>query len=135
MQYICIMASLSKSKQPASPRQAARRKGPVDGLLDPELFKALGDPTRVLLLRCILKCRRGCSVSEVAECCDVDFSVVARHLSLLARAGVLDSKKEGRTVTYTPRCAELAATFRDLADAIDDCSPSTCCDNGCCEGE
>lgn len=74
-------------------------------------------------------------MSEVAECCDVDFSVVARHLSLLARAGVLDSKKEGRTVTYTPKCAELAATFRDLAAAIDDCSPSTCCDNGCCEGE
>ena len=129
------MASLSKSKRPASPRQAARRKAPVDGLLDTELFKALGDPTRVLLLRCILKCRRGCSVSEVAECCDVDFSVVARHLSMLARAAVLDSKKEGRTVTYTPRCTELAATFRDLADAIDDCSPATCGDNACCEGE
>lgn len=126
------MASVSQPRQPASPRQAARRKAPVDGLLDTELFKALGDPTRVLLLRCILKCRRGCSVSEVAECCDVDFSVVARHLSLLARAGVLDSKKEGRTVTYTPRCTELAATFRDLADAIDDCSPAACCGSDCC---
>lgn len=129
------MASLSKSVQPSSPRQAARRKAPVDGLLNPELFKALADPTRVLLLRCLLKCRRGCSVSEVAECCDVDFSVVARHLALLARAGVLDSNKHGRTVTYTPRCAQLAAMFRDLADAIDDCSPtpSACCGSNCCE--
>ncbi len=129
------MASLSKSYRPASPRQAARRKARVDSLLDPELFKALGDPTRVLLLRCLLKCKRACSVSEVAECCDVDFSVVARHLSLLARAGVLESKKEGRTVWYTPRCEELAGIFRDLADAIDDCAPAACCGSDCCEGK
>jgi ArsR family transcriptional regulator len=131
------MASITQSRLPASPRQAARRKNPVDGLLDPELFKALGDPTRVQLLRCLLKCKRACSVSEVAECCDVDFSVVARHLSLLARAGVLGAKKEGRTVWYTPRCEELAQTFRSLADAIGDCSPTPteCCGRGCCEGQ
>ncbi|MEQ8315996.1 MAG: metalloregulator ArsR/SmtB family transcription factor [Phycisphaerales bacterium] len=129
------MASLSHKPSPASPRQAARRRAAVDGLLDPELFKALADPTRVLLLRCLLKCRRGCSVSEVAECCDVDFSVVARHLSLLARAGVLEARKEGRTVWYTPRCAYLGETFRALADAIDECAPTpaACCGSDCCE--
>jgi ArsR family transcriptional regulator len=131
------MASLSHTRQPASPRQAARRKAAVDGLLDTELFKALGDPTRALLLRCLLKCRRACSVSEVAECCAVDFSVVARHLSLLARAGVLEARKEGRTVWYTPRCEQLAQTFRALADAIDDCAPTApgpCCGSDCCGG-
>lgn len=124
------MASLSNSSHPASPRQAARRKGPVDDLLDPELFKALSDPTRVLLLRCLLKCGRPCSVSEVAECCDVDFSVVARHLSLLARAGVLEARKEGRTVWYTPCCDALATTFRSLATAIAQCS-GECRTSGC----
>ncbi len=128
------MASLSQSQSPASPRQAARRRAAVDGLLDPDLFKALGDPTRVLLLRCLMKCKRACSVSEVAECCDVDFSVVARHLSLLARAGVLEARKEGRTVWYTPQCDDLSQTFRSLADAIDDCTPAaSCCDTDCCE--
>ncbi len=128
------MASVSKPRNPASPRQAVRRKAAVDGLLDPELFKALGDPTRVLLLRCLLKCKRACSVSEVAECCDVDFSVVARHLSLLARAGVLEARKQGRTVWYTPRCERLGETFRALADAIDDCAPTTtCCGSDCCK--
>ena len=132
------MASISHSRSPASPRQAARRKAAVDGLLDTDLFKALGDPTRALLLRCLLKCKRACSVSEVAECCDVDFSVVARHLSLLARAGVLDAKKEGRTVWYTPRCETLAQTFRALAEAIDECAPAVatdCCDGDCCGGK
>jgi len=126
------MASVSKLLDPASPRQAARRKAAVDELLSPDLFKALGDPTRVLLLRCLLKCKRACSVSEVAECCDVDFSVVARHLALLARAGVLEARKEGRTVWYTPCCEHLGETFRALAHAIEDCAPTT---DDCCGGE
>ena len=128
------MASLSQSLKPLSPRQAARRRAPVDSLLDADLFKALADPTRLQLLRCLLKCRRACSVSEVAECCEVDFSVVARHLGQLARAGVLEARKEGRTVWYNARCEALASTFRDLAASIDDLKPEdACCDSTCCK--
>lgn len=128
------MASLSHSVKPLSPRQAARRRARVDALLDADLFKALADPTRLELLRCLLKCRRACSVSEVAECCDVDFSVVARHLGLLARAGVLEARKEGRTVWYTPRGEFLASTFRDLSESIQSLAPAeSCCGSGCCQ--
>ncbi|MFI4883429.1 MAG: ArsR/SmtB family transcription factor [Phycisphaerales bacterium JB064] len=129
------MASLSQSQAALSPRQAARRRAPVDKLLDADLFKALADPTRLQLLRCLLKCKRPCSVSEVAECCDVDFSVVARHLGLLARAGVLEARKEGRTVWYAARCESLAATFRDLAESIQSLTPAdACCGSDCCKG-
>ncbi|MFG0283078.1 MAG: ArsR/SmtB family transcription factor [Phycisphaerales bacterium JB039] len=120
------MTQVSK-QPPASPRHAARRRAPVDRLLDPELFKALADPTRVRLLACLVKCARPCSVSEVAECCSVDFSVVARHLTLLARAGVLAADKQGRTVWYAPRTADLTAHLRQLADALDQCAASGAC--------
>lgn len=127
------MASVSHKQEPATPRQAARRRSPVDHLLDPELFKALSDPTRLLLLRCLLKCRRACSVSEVAECCEVDFSVVARHLGLLARAGVLEARKDGRTVWYTARCDALADRFLELSSEFRALTPgSGCCEKGCC---
>jgi DNA-binding transcriptional ArsR family regulator len=109
---------------PASPRQAARRRAAVDRRLDPAFFKALADPTRVRILACLIKCGRPCSVSEVAECCAVDFSVVARHLALLARAGVLAVEKTGRTVWYHARCGELAGRLRGLADAIDEWCPT-----------
>ena len=123
----------SVSKQPAkSPKQAARRKAPVDRLLDHELFKALSDPTRARLLACLVKCGRACSVTEVAECCDVDFSVVARHLSLLARAGVLESNKEGRTVWYSVRTREVCEHLRALADAFEQWQPADCCGGDCC---
>lgn len=113
----------SSTSRPLSPAQAAACCGPIDRLLDPELFKALCDPTRVGLVACIAKCGRGCSVSEVAACCSVDTSVVSRHLATLEKAGVLMSEREGRVVRYAVRYADLSTTLRALADAIDSCCP------------
>ncbi len=112
------------SRPPATPKQAAACCSPVDSLLDIELFKAFSDPTRVALLACIAKCGRACSVGEVAECCDVDLSVVSRHLALLTRSGVLEGRKDGRTVFYRVRYAEVSRALRALADALDDCQPT-----------
>lgn len=104
-----------------SPRQAVDCCRPVDERLDTDLFKALCDPTRASLVRCLLKCARPCSVTEVAECCSVDFSVVSRHLAQLEKVGVLEMTKEGRTTYYRARHAHLAGLLRGLADAIDEC--------------
>ena len=114
----------TRNRRALSPRQAAACCRPVDGLLDPALFKALGDPTRVKLLGCLIKCGRACSVGEVAECCSVDLSVVSRHLQALARAGLLQATRSGRQVSYAVRYAHACGTFRRLADAIAECSPS-----------
>ena len=93
------------------------------------MLRALAEPTRARLLSCLLKCGRPCSVTEVAECCSIDFSMVARHLATKARAGLLTSEKQGRTVWYSADGAALAAQFRGLADAIDELTPAdTCCD-------
>lgn len=122
------------ARRPASPKQAAARKSPIDALLDPELFKALCDPTRVSLLACLAKCGRACTVGEVAECCRVDLSVVSRHLSQLADAGVLESTKQGRTVSYRVRFTDISGKLRALADAFDDCCPDGACGTtGCCD--
>lgn len=106
-----------------TPKQAAKCCSPVDDLLDPDLFKALCDPTRVKLLACLAKCGRPCSVSEVADCCSVDLSVVSRHLSQLESVGILESSKSGRTVSYAVCYEKLCNTLRELADAIEACCP------------
>jgi ArsR family transcriptional regulator len=112
---------------PRTPRLAARRRGPIDHSLDAAFFKALSDPTRLILLACLAKCARPCSVTEVAECCSVDLSVVSRHLAQLESAGVLEARKEGRTVFYTVRFREVTALLRALADALDQCCPRGVC--------
>jgi len=126
-----MMASLSEQLEvarPSSPEQATDRVAPIDTLLDPEFFKALADPTRAKLLSCLIKCGRPCSVTEVAGCCSVDFSVVARHLAQLARAGVLEARREGRTVWYEAPADALSERFRALAAAIEAWSgDAPCC--------
>lgn len=124
--YTCIMVQVRK-RRPMSPRQASSCCRPVDGLLDPILFRVLGDPTRVTMLACLIKCGRECTVSEVAECCSVDLSVVSRHLQALARAGVLTAHKSGRTMSYSVRYADLCRTLRDLASSIEECAPTGTC--------
>jgi ArsR family transcriptional regulator len=116
-----------------TPRQAARRPSTLEKSLDPGLFRALSDPTRLRLVACLAKCRRLCSVTEVAECCSVDFSVVSRHLSMLADAGVLEARKRGRTMFYQVRYQRLCAALRRLADAIEEfCPPNGACCAGPC---
>lgn len=117
--------------RPRTPRQAACCPGSLDKLLDPDLFRALADGTRLKLVACIARCGRPCSVGEVAECCSVDFSVVSRHLALLARSGVLEATKEGRAVFYAVRYRQLTESLRALARAIDECRPKGG-ERGCC---
>lgn len=124
----------SRKRRPASPKKAAECCRPIDDLLNPNFFKALCDPTRLKLLACLAKCGRSCSVSEVAECCSVDLSVVSRHLSMLNKAGVLKANKKSRTVFYSVQFGQLCHALRSLADAVEDCCPGetaktegTCC--------
>ena len=127
------MTQVSK-RTPATPKQAATRRAAIDRCLDAALFKALADPTRVLLLACLMKCRRPCAVSEIAECCSVDLSVVSRHLRIMEQAGLLSAEKEGRVVRYEVRFGELKKRLLDLAAAVDECCPSAggCCTAGAC---
>lgn len=123
-----------KAPAPRTPKHAAACCRPVDGFLDPAWFKALCDPTRLRLLGCVVKCGRACSVTEVAECCDVDLSVVSRHLQVLARAQLVTASKSGRTVSYRVNYTEICSKLRGLADAIDECCPAegACCAAGTC---
>lgn len=122
-------ASGSAAARPATPRQAARTRGAIDGLLEAAAFAALGDRTRVALLACAAKCGRACSVSELAGCCSVDLSVVSRQLRTLERAGLMTSQRRGREVRYSVRYADISGMLRRLADELDACGAA--CGDGC----
>ena len=86
------------------------------------LFKALADENRLSMLSHICNCRskgKRANVGSLASCCDVDFSVVSRHLSKLKSAGVLRAQKEGKEVFYDLEGKELAHQLRALADFIE----------------
>ncbi|QSB15970.1 winged helix-turn-helix transcriptional regulator [Natronosporangium hydrolyticum] len=93
--------------------------GDLGTVLSHHLFRALGDPTRVRLLDLLAERCRACSVSELAECLDVDLSVVSRHLALLRAAGVLKATKAGRSVLYEVQFDAVAEVLRGIADALE----------------
>ena len=67
------------------------------------LFKVLGNPIRLKILLHIAECKDSChkhNISELSEDCDVDFSVVSRHLKALKNAQILTSKQNKNDVIY-----------------------------------
>ena len=91
---------------------------------DSRIFRALSDPCRLVILQELVGCcGQPQTVSQAAECCSVDLSVVSRHLATLRDAGILESKKVGREVLYTVRYHELSNWLRTMADTLDRCCP------------
>ena len=84
-------------------------------------FKALGDPNRLRLLFRLLGAERGQNVGQTAGCCDVDLSVVSRHLSVLHQAGIILREKQGKEVVYRIDQKNLPGALRSLAAAIESC--------------
>ena len=117
-----------------TPEQARCLPAAIDEALTPEFFRALGDPTRLLLFTCLAKCSRPCSVTELAACCSVDTSVVSRHLKALAEAGWIDSERRGRSVHYAVRYEEVATRLRKAAETIEQCGDgdACCAPDSCC---
>ena len=90
-----------------------------------EIFKALGDPTRVKILAMLKARGKSCcgliARNEPGLCaCDIERAVglsqaaVSHHMGLLRRAGLVEAEKRGRWIYYRRSEAALAR----LADAI-----------------
>jgi ArsR family transcriptional regulator len=95
----------------------------VAGVLPLALFRALADPNRIALVAWLGMQRAPKTVSEIVEsgCCQVDFSVVSRHLRVLRDAGAVESERDGREVRYRLVPTSLAQTLRRIADVLDHC--------------
>jgi len=92
-----------------------------------KLFKALSEPNRLIILTRLSEAAKELTVSELAPCCEVDFSVVSRHLRVLREAGALEAEKRGKEVYYRVRIRELIKMLRELADSLETCCPEGLC--------
>jgi DNA-binding transcriptional ArsR family regulator len=96
----------------------------LESLLDPRLFKALSDPSRVTLLVGLAQGCRPQTVSRTAGCCSVDLSVVSRHLAQLREVGIVRAEKRGKEVYYEVDYSRLVQSLRSIADALEACCGS-----------
>ena len=100
------------------------------------ILKALSDPQRLKMLSQICQCQNNgkkVNVGMLKDCCQIDLSVVSRHLSKLKSAGVLRAQKKGKEVFYEMNGNEVSKILRALADFID--SENCCVPGGQNESE
>ncbi len=84
-----------------------------------ELLKALGEFNRLSLVYKLCECETPQNVMCLCDCCNVDASVVSRHLKTLADVGVLKLNKKGRERTYSLDRTNVAKELRALATKIE----------------
>ena len=81
-----------------------------------ELWEAIADPSRRRVLDLILAHGQATPTALAAE---LPFTrqAVAKHLAVLARAGLVEARRQGREVRYTIRTERLDAAARAMAHA------------------
>ena len=67
-----------------------------------KLFLALGDPSRLRILRCILHAPEPKSQGAIAEETGLSQANASKHLAFLARVGLVNREPQGNTVYFTP---------------------------------
>jgi DNA-binding transcriptional ArsR family regulator len=80
-----------------------------------DLFKALAHPARVRVLE--LLAEREHTIGELAEATDMELSHLSQQVSVLRRAGIVDSRRVRSTVICSlpdPQTAELLAVARRM---------------------
>lgn len=80
-------------------------------------FKALGDPTRLRILRLVTtgeKC-----VCELVDAIDVPQPLLSHHLRVLREAGLVRTRREGRWAYYSLDRERLEACVCVLADVLE----------------
>lgn len=98
------------------------------------LFRGLGDPSRLAILRRLYD-RGPQRVSELVEACRMRQPSVSKHLACLHLCGILRRERRGRQVHYALASPEVAALLGaaerlwELARCGESC-PCTCCQEG-----
>jgi ArsR family transcriptional regulator, cadmium/lead-responsive transcriptional repressor len=80
-----------------------------------DLWSAVADPTRRRLLDALLA-RGEATATTLALDAPVTRQAVAKHLAVLDRAGLVESRRRGREVRYAVKPVGLDAATRSLAD-------------------
>jgi DNA-binding transcriptional ArsR family regulator len=98
---------VSPRKRPGGPPPAASGT--------PDVFAALGDPTRREVLEQVAT-RGDATATELAAALPITRQAVAKHLHVLAGAGLVAPRRAGRETRYAPTPEPLGDAIAWMAD-------------------
>jgi len=103
----------------------AKASACVSEILDAEFFRALCEPARLELISVLVRLGRS-DVTTIAREMTQDRSVVSRHLQVLERAGIVQSRREGRHVFHELDGPAVAAKLDRIARDVRTLAPLCC---------
>ncbi|HEX9201899.1 MAG TPA: metalloregulator ArsR/SmtB family transcription factor [Acidobacteriaceae bacterium] len=80
------------------------------------IARALADPRRYDLLRRIGEAGDTLTCESIRSCCDVTAATISHHMKELETAGLVESAREGKFVTYRLRREILNAYLARMAE-------------------
>lgn len=81
-----------------------------------QIFKALGDPTRLNIIHVLSK--SPLCVCDISELLDMSQSAISHHLRLLRNLRLVKYKKEGRMVIYSLDDEHVLELFKQGMDHV-----------------
>ncbi len=82
-----------------------------------EVLKAMADPTRLKILHCLQTDER--CVSDILTVVGGSQANVSKHLSVLKRAGLVDSRRDGLNVFYRIADEGVFSICRNVCDSLE----------------
>jgi DNA-binding transcriptional ArsR family regulator len=88
-----------------------------------QALSALGQESRLLVFRLLVRRGpEGLASGDIAEQLNVPANTMSSHLAVLSRAGLVASRKQGRSVIYA---IDVVGTRKLLAFLVEDCCKGT----------
>lgn len=82
-------------------------------------FGALSQETRLQVFRYLVKCGpEGLPAGKVSQTLQIPHNTLSFHLAQLANAGLVQSRREGRSIIYSAHCAFFVNLIHFM---VDDC--------------
>jgi len=97
---------------------------------DSKLFKILGEPVRMQILKYLLQNGRS-DIGRISENLPQDRSVISRHLNMMFENNVLRCEKENRYRFYSINGSALLQKLEALVEQMRKCISVCCPDNSC----
>jgi len=91
-----------------------RAKTPADFRKASEVFKALGNPNRLLIVDALAAGER--CVADLTALVGLDMSTVSNHLSVLRNVGIVQDERRATQIFYTLKNKCLLNIFRCLRE-------------------
>lgn len=94
----------------------ARMPDDADFVTVTEVFRQLGDPSRVRIFWLLCHCEE--CVRNISACVGMSSPAVSHHLRLLKDSGLVTSRRDGKEVYYRAAASECAGLLHTMIEKL-----------------